>query len=81
MDFLGIGGGEILVIILIAVLLWGPGRITEMARSLGKIVRNLKNTTAEFTAQISRELEEEKKNTPAKSEDARKVEIYKSGQT
>jgi TatA/E family protein of Tat protein translocase len=81
MDFLGIGGGEILVIMLIAVLLWGPGRIVEIARGAGKIIHNLKSTTSEFTNQISKELEEEKKNSVDKPEGIEKVEIYKNGST
>ncbi len=61
MDFLGIGGGEILIILLVAVLIWGPGRIVEIARSLGKTVRAFRKATSELSNQVSRELEEQKK--------------------
>ena len=79
MDFLGIGGGEILIVILVAILLWGPGRIVEIARGLGKIIHDLKNTTSELTTQISKELEEENKNKADKTAEMDKVEIFKNG--
>ena len=79
MDFLGIGGGEILIVILVAVLLWGPRRIVEIARGLGKIIHDLKNTTSELTTQISKELEEENKNKADKTAEMDKVEIFKNG--
>jgi Tat protein translocase TatB subunit len=81
MDFLGIGGTEILVIVIIAVLLWGPGRIIEITRGLGKIVHNLKNSTSEFTAQISKELEEEKQDRLSKSVEQEKGKNFKNGGT
>jgi len=61
MDFLGIGGGEILVILLVALLIWGPGRIVEIGRSLGKTVQAFRKATSELSSQVSRELEEQKK--------------------
>ena len=69
MDFLGLGGLEIVLILVIALLLWGPGRIVEIARTLGKIVRTLKNSTSILTSQITKELEEQKKENPPKPEE------------
>ena len=77
MDFLGIGGGEIFVIIIIAVLLWGPGRIVEIARGMGKVVHNLKSTTSEFTSQITKELEEGKKDLASTIDEAKKAGTLK----
>ena len=62
MDFLGIGSGEIILIFLVALLIWGPGRIIEIGRSMGRTVRAFRKATSDLTAQVSRELEEEKKN-------------------
>lgn len=64
MDFLGIGGWEILLILVVAVIIWGPGRIVEIGRTLGKVARNLKKASYDFTAQIDKELEEQKKESP-----------------
>ncbi len=69
MDFLGLGGWEIILILIVALLLWGPGKIVEIARTLGKIVHTLKNTSATLTSQITKELEEQKKEEPPKPED------------
>ena len=69
MDFLGIGGWEVLVICIIILLLWGPGRIVEISRSLGKFIHNLKSTTSELTTQITKEFEEAKKLDSEKTND------------
>ena len=73
MDFLGIGGWEIFLILIVALLIYGPGRIVEVARNLGKIVRTLKNATTNLTAQISKEMEEQEKVKAAKADEAKKV--------
>jgi TatA/E family protein of Tat protein translocase len=67
MEFLGMGFGEILLILLIALLLFGPGRITEISKTLGKTARSFKNSTSNLTAQITKELEDEKKSKPPPS--------------
>ena len=66
MDFLGIGGWEIFMVILIALILFGPGRIVEIARALGKIVQKARNITSELTAQITKEVDEQKRTDPPK---------------
>ncbi|MFH1559913.1 MAG: twin-arginine translocase TatA/TatE family subunit [Chloroflexota bacterium] len=53
MDFLGIGPIELLVIALIAFLFLGPERMMEMARSLGKIMRDVRRTTSELPSLLS----------------------------
>ena len=62
MDFLGLGWGEILTIIIVALVIWGPGRITELAQSLGKTVRAFRKAASDMTAEVTRELDEEAKN-------------------
>ncbi len=62
MDFLGFGSGEIFLIIIVALLLWGPGRMVDIARKLGKIVNNLRKATSDLTNQITKELDEEKRD-------------------
>ncbi|MFC1992373.1 twin-arginine translocase TatA/TatE family subunit [Chloroflexota bacterium] len=64
MDFFGIGGGEVLVILVVALIVWGPHRIVEIGRTLGKIAHTLKKTSFDLTSQITRELESEEKNAP-----------------
>ncbi len=68
MGFFGIGTGEILLILIIALIIWGPGRIVEIGRTLGKTVRFLRKASADLTAQVTRELEKEEKDHPPKPE-------------
>jgi Tat protein translocase TatB subunit len=66
MDFFGIGGWEIILIILVALFLFGPGKMVEIARSLGKMVHKLRNMTSDLTTQITKEIDEEKRGESAK---------------
>jgi sec-independent protein translocase protein TatA len=65
MDFLGIGPGEIIVIIVLALIILGPGKLTETARTLGKTLRAIKKASAEFTTAVTRELDEVKESLPS----------------
>lgn len=64
MDFFGMGMGEIVLILLVALIIWGPGRITEVGRTMGKVARNLKKATFDLTTQITKETEEQEKKLP-----------------
>jgi len=64
MDFFGIGGWEALLIIVIAVIVLGPGKVVEFGRTLGKISRSLKNATTNLTAQVTKELQDQEKKPP-----------------
>jgi sec-independent protein translocase protein TatB len=57
MDFLGIGSLEILLILVLALILLGPGKLTEIARTMGKTVRTIKKASSDLTATVTRELE------------------------
>ena len=64
MDFLGIGGWEVLLIFIIILIIWGPGRLVEISRTLGKMMRALRKVTSDLTAQVSKEIEEQEKEHP-----------------
>ena len=59
MDFLGLGFGEILLILIVALIVWGPDKLPGIARQVGKTVNSLKQQTSEITTQIKNELEVE----------------------
>ncbi len=63
MDFLGIGWGEILVILIVALLIWGPNRIVDVGRTLGKMMRSFKKAAGDFNTQVTREIEMQKKES------------------
>lgn len=62
MEFFGMGFGEILFILVIALIIWGPGRIVEIGRTLGKVARGFKKATFDLTNQITREIDEEERD-------------------
>lgn len=53
-----LGVGEILVIAVFALLVFGPKRLPEVARSVGKALREFKKATTEFTDEIKSGLDE-----------------------
>ncbi|MFC1901004.1 twin-arginine translocase TatA/TatE family subunit [Chloroflexota bacterium] len=55
MDFFGLG--EILIIALVALLIWGPDKLPEVLRTLGKISSTLKKASTDLTTQVKKELE------------------------
>ena len=52
MPFLFIGGPEIFIIILIVVMLFGADKIPEIARGLGKTMRQVKDATNDIKREI-----------------------------
>lgn len=57
--FQGFGPAELLIVILLLVLLFGSGKITELARNLGKAKAEFKRGEGEGQAQLEREQEEQ----------------------
>ena len=58
MSFLGIGPMELVLILIIAVIFLGPDKIPEVARTIGKMTRELKQITEGFETELRRELDE-----------------------
>jgi len=59
--FLSPSGGEIMLILVVVLLLFGSKNIPESARSLGKGMREIKNVTGEIQNEIKKGMNEEKK--------------------
>jgi len=57
----GIGAQELLVIAVVALLIVGPKKLPEMARSLGKGIKEFKRTAEGVTDEIKGTFEEEEK--------------------
>jgi TatA/E family protein of Tat protein translocase len=49
----GIGGWEVLVILFVVLLVFGPKRIPEVARGLGKGMRELRRISTDFQREIN----------------------------
>ncbi len=59
MNFMGMGMPEMGVVMLIAFLVLGPSRSIDMARTVGKVVRDLKRTFNEVAAAASLDQKEQ----------------------
>lgn len=59
MHFLFISGGEILFIIFIAVMVFGADKIPEVARGLGKGMRQLRDATDDIKREIQKSAEKQ----------------------
>ena len=64
MGFLDMGVAEIVLILVVALIIWGPGRIPEIARTIGRVVYNLKKATFDLTAEVTKEIDKEEKGSP-----------------
>jgi sec-independent protein translocase protein TatA len=70
MNVFGIGLPEMALILVIALLVFGPKKLPEVGRSLGKAIRGFQEASKEFENEFKREAEqiEQAVNTPALSE-------------
>lgn len=57
--FLNLGGGEIFFILLITVMLFGSKRLPEIARGLGKGIREVRNATNDIKREINQSATDE----------------------
>lgn len=55
-DLFGIGLPEILFILLMAFVIFGPKRILDISRSAGRAMRNISKTASDYTSNIEKEI-------------------------
>lgn len=56
MDLFGVGPVELIVILVLALILFGPERLPEMAAKAGRTVRQLREISQAFTEEFQREV-------------------------
>lgn len=66
MGFLDMGAGEIILILVVALIIWGPGKIPEIARTMGRVMYNLRKATLDLTTVVTKEIDREEKSNPPK---------------
>lgn len=57
-----IGSTEILLILVVALLVFGPARLPEMGRALGRAAREFKRATSDLQETLEREVDEVKRS-------------------
>ena len=58
-----IGPMELIVILIIALLVFGPKRLPDMGRSLGKAIREFKNAGKEIQNDIAESIDENERDS------------------
>ena len=81
MDLFGMGFGEILLILVVALVIWAPGKIPEIARTLGKTVRAFRKASFDLTSAVTKEFEEEKEEEKKRSHQPSATDADKAGKS
>src|SRR5689334_14975662 len=63
--FGSIGGAELLVILVIALIVFGPSKLPEIGKSLGRMMGEFRRATGDFQRTIEMEVEAAKALEPA----------------
>ena len=56
MNFFGIGLPEIAVIVVLALLIFGPKRLPQLGKTIGKTLKGLQTASKEFENEINKTL-------------------------
>src|SRR5829696_6342222 len=54
MSFFGMGPMELTIIVVVALLIFGPGKLPEVAGQLGRAVRDFRRMTSELTGEFEK---------------------------
>lgn len=60
--FSNIGVPGLILILTLALIIFGPKKLPEIGRAFGQTLREFKKSTAELTEDVMKDLDEEKKN-------------------
>lgn len=71
----GISGGEILILLLLVLLLFGPSKIPEIARMLGKGIGEIRKMQGEIHAEINRYSSDVDRDTKAIQDDIDRLRL------
>ena len=67
MNIFGVGLPEVTVILILALLIFGPKKLPELGKQLGKTLKSLKKASNEFQNEIDQVMNEEDKEESSKS--------------
>ena len=76
MNIFGVGLPEVTVILILALLIFGPKKLPELGKQLGKTLKSLKKASNEFQNEIDQVMnEEDKEESPISIESNQTNEI------
>ena len=58
-----LGGWELIIILLVVLVIFGPKRLPEMGRSLGKAIREFRGAGKEIQEEFTESIDDEKDST------------------
>ncbi len=58
------GPGEMMILFIIVLLIFGPSQLPKLARGLGNAMREFRKAQREFSDELHRDPEESKPDTP-----------------
>jgi len=61
-----VGGGEVLVILLVALIVLGPDKLPETARKIGNVMAEVRRMSAGFQDEMRAAIEDAGRSEPAK---------------
>ena len=67
MNIFGVGLPEVTVILILALLIFGPKKLPELGKQLGKTLKSLKKASNEFQNQIDQAMNDDEKENLTKS--------------
>ncbi|MBD2343732.1 TatA/E family twin arginine-targeting protein translocase [Anabaena subtropica] len=81
MNIFGIGLPEMAVIMVVALLIFGPKKLPEIGRSVGKAIRGFQEASNEFQSEFKREAEQLEQVVKTTAElEPKQIESVKSEQ-
>ena len=75
MNIFGVGLPEVTVILILALLIFGPKKLPELGKQLGKTLKSLKKASNEFQNEIDQVINEDKEESPKSIESNQTNEI------
>ena len=73
MNIFGVGLPEVTVILILALLIFGPKKLPELGKQLGKTLKSLKKASNEFQNEINEVMNEEDKEESPKSIESNQI--------
>ena len=78
MNIFGVGLPEVTVILIFALLIFGPKKLPELGKQLGKTLKSLKKASNEFQNEIDQVMNEEDESpTSIESNQAKEINLEK----